>query len=315
MFRQSAAKMKLSVRERKKRWFTVLFLSPSLILFTAILIFPIFQTCFISLMKWDGLSAMKFNGLDNYKYIFAKTTDFRVTLRNTIIAPIICNVIQIPIALVLAFMVYRCKRGTNFFQAVYFIPVILSSTIMAVLFFLFFNGEIGPLNIILRAIGIAKPPSWLSDPKITLYTVLLPAVWQYIGYFFVIILAGMQSIPEEIVESATIDGANSFKVFTKIAVPLSKDIIQICIVLNTIGAMKSFDLSFIMTAGGPGVSSSFLAVLMYKYAHISNNYGRASAVAFVMLVVALVSTMLLNWSFGVRERMKERKRIRLEGVN
>jgi raffinose/stachyose/melibiose transport system permease protein len=305
--KQAVLNLRGFTKQRSTIWFSIAFLAPSIILFTVVLIYPVILTGYISLTRWDGINAMKFIGFDNFNYLFTRTGDFWITLRNTIIAPILCNVIQIPIALVLSFMVYRCKKGFNFFQSVYFVPVILSSTIMGMMFSLFFNGQVGPLNAILRDLGINSPPNWLSNPKITLYTVLMPAIWQYIGYFFIIILAGMQSIPDEVIESATMDGANSFKLFTGIAVPLSKDIVQICIILNTIGALKSFDLSFIMTAGGPGVSSSFLAVLMYRQALVSNSYGRASAIAFILLAVALIATVLLNWLFGMSERKESRE--------
>jgi raffinose/stachyose/melibiose transport system permease protein len=281
--------------------FIFAFLAPSLVFFTLMFTIPILQTLYISLMKWDGIRPGKFIGVENYRNLFTKDRNFYQVLRNSLVAPVVCNIIQIPAASVLAYMVYRTRRGLHFFQTVYFVPVVLSSTLIGMMFLLFFNGEVGPLNSLLKDIGVANPPNWLSDKNIVLYTVLAPAVWQYIGYFFVIILAGMQSISDDIVESATIDGANTVTLFFRIVLPLVKKMIHICIILNTIGALKSFDLSFIMSSGGPGVSSTFLAVYMYKQSVMSNNYGLGSAVAAVLLVLALLLTIMLNWVFSFSE--------------
>ena len=144
--------------------------------------------------------------------------------------------------------------------------------------------------------------NWLSDPDIVLFSVILPGIWQYLGYHFVILLAGMQSIPSEIIESARIDGANTVDIFSKIVIPNVKSMIQVCITINLSGAIKTFDIPYMMTQGGPGASSTFLAIYMYKEAFVDSSIGRGTAIAVCMLIMAVLATAVVNKVFAYINR-------------
>lgn len=163
------------------------------------------------------------------------------------------------------------------------------------MFTLFLNSNLGPINVTLAKIGLESlQRSWLSDSKIVLYSVIFPMLWQYIGFYVVIYLAALYSIPEEIFESAVIDGASSFHIFFKIVIPLLQDIIGITVVLCVSGGLKAFEHPYIMTWGGPGVMSSYLGLYLYRMAFGYNNFGYASTVGVTILLIALMFTILFK---------------------
>ena len=161
------------------------------------------------------------------------------------------------------------------------------------MFLILFNGNLGPLNTFLRNVGLPTR-DWLSDPKTVLYAVMFPMIWQYIGHYVIIFLAGIQSIPEDILDSARIDGANSSTIFFRIIIPMLRNLIGVCIVLCFTGSVKAFDQAYVMTGGGPGVKSSYLAVRMYERAFTNNKLGEGTAIAITMLVFSLVFTLVFN---------------------
>lgn len=283
--------------------FAILFHFPSFCLYTVFLILPLVASFFIALLKWNGVGDSVFVGLDNFLDIFVRDRYFKKIIANTLISMGAGVFIQLPLALILAYMVYRVKKGFRFFQTSYFVPVVISATVIGLMFSLFFNPTFGPINTFLKAVGMEKYiKSWLSDPDIVLFSVILPGIWQYLGYHFVILLAGMQSIPSEIIESARIDGANTVDIFSKIVIPNVKSMIQVCIIINLSGAIKTFDIPYMMTQGGPGASSTFLAIYMYKEAFVDSNIGRGTAIAVCMLIMAVLATAVVNKIFAYINR-------------
>ena len=274
-----------------KRLFCIAFLAPALVLYLSFVIFPIFSSGYYSLLRWNGVEIPKFIGLRNFQRLF-QNPDYWTSFLNTAKAIVICTAFQIPLGLIFAFLLYNTKGGYKFFRSVFFLPVVISPTAIGTMFLLFFNGELGPLNYFLRSVGLSSLAlNWLSDRHTVLYCVIFPAVWQYIGYFCVIFLAGMQSIPEEIFESARIDGANSFQVFLKMVLPMLYDLITVCVVLCVTGSIKAFDQAYVMTAGGPGVQSSYIAIYMYRTAFTDTKLGEGTAIGITMLLFSLVFTL------------------------
>lgn len=266
-----------SGNERRNRIFSIVFLAPAFILFTGFVILPILSSAYYSMTSWDGAGPKKFVGLNNFINLL-NDPDYWTTISNTMKALVLSVSIQIPVGLVFAYLVYRTTRGFKFFRSVYFLPVVIAPSAVGLMFLLFLNGELGPLNNILTSLGLPfLARNWLTDSSTVLYSVMLPAIWQYIGYFFVIFLAGLQSIPEQIFESAKIDGASSINVFFKLVIPILRDIIHVCIILNVTGSLKAFDHPYIMTWGGPGVRSSYLAVLMFRTAFKQSRLGEGTA--------------------------------------
>lgn len=154
------------------------------------------------------------------------------------------------------------------------------------------------MNLFLDYMGLSGlTHSWLSDVKVVFYVVMIPMTYQYIGLYVIIQLSGMQSISEDVIESATIDGAGSFRIFWNIVVPMQKGVTMMCAVLIISGCFKAFEHSYIMTWGGPGYSSSFLGVYMYTETFVKGNYGKGSAIAMVILLGTLICTVIVQRLF------------------
>lgn len=279
---------------KKNKLITLIFIGPVFILYTYFVIISIFSSFYYSLTTWDAVSAPIFKGLENY-INFMKDKDFAIVMQNTFAGLILALLIQVPLGLIFAYLIYRTIRGFRIYRALVFLPVVLAPAAIAMLFTLVFNADIGPVNKILESVGLSMfKRNWLSDPNVVFYSVLTPMIYQYIGLYVVILLAGMQSIPEEIIESTFIDGASSFRTFINVVIPMQWDIILMCIIMVTTGSFKAFEHSYIMTWGGPGVRSAFLGVYMYNTTFLGANFGKGCAIAMVILVASLVMTVLFQ---------------------
>ena len=287
------------MRMRKKhRWVPfAVFAAPALIIYTYFVIYSIVNTGYYSLTQWNAITEPEFIGLDYY-IGFLTDKDFQMVLKNSILNVIISLVIQIPAGLIGGYLLYRTRKCYRIYRFLIFIPVVLSASAIALLFTLIFNSEFGPVNSLLEWAGLeSMKHSWLSDARVVFYVVMIPMTYQYIGLYVIIQLSGMQSISEDVIESATIDGAGSFRIFWNIVVPMQKGITMMCAVLIISGCFKAFEHSYIMTWGGPGYSSSFLGVYMYTETFVKGNYGKGSAIAMVILVGTLLCTLLVQRIF------------------
>ena len=280
---------------RKYKWSILVFIGPVFVLYTYFIIVSVGSTFYYSLTHWDAISKPIFVGFANYVEAF-QTEDFAIVMRNTLVGLVLSLLFQVSLGLIFAYLIFRTRRGFRTYRALVFMPVVLSQAAVAMMFILVFNSDVGPVNSVLRLIGLdVLTRNWLSDKNVVFYTVLTPMIYQYVGLYVVILLAGMQSIPDEVIESAHIDGASSFRVFYNIVIPMQLDIILICIIMITTGLLKAFEHSYIMTWGGPGVRSAFLGVYMYFKAFMHANFGRASTIAIVILVAALIFTTFFQW--------------------
>jgi len=252
------------------------------------------MSIFYSLHEWNGVRPPLFIWLANYVELMVDPNYWKVTA-NTALLIVYTLLFQAIPGLILAFLVYRTRRGLKFFRAASFVPVVVSPIAVGLMFLLFYNGDLGPLNKLLAGIGLpGLRHNWISDPKTVLRSVMFPQIWQYIGIHLVILLAALESIPVEILESATIDGASSLGIFSRIILPLLWDVIQICIILSVTGTLKSFDHAWAITKGGPGITSSFIAIYMYKEAFLNNRFGYGSAVVTTILIYGLVFTIFFK---------------------
>lgn len=203
--------------------------------------------------------------------------------------------IQIPIATVLSFLLLRKTKGYKFFRTVYFVPVVVAPIAIGIMFSIFYNGDVGPINQLLDLAHLSSlKQNWLSDVKVVVHSVIFPQIWQYIGYSLVIIFAAMKSIDSEMFESAQIDGANAWAVFSRIVVPMCKDAIIVAIILVVTGSLKSFDYSWALTQGGPGNASSFLATFMYKTAFVQNKFGLGSSITVTIMIYSIALSAIIK---------------------
>lgn len=276
---------------RDKRYI-VLFLAPTMLLLFTFLLYPLVQSVYYSFTEWYNFSNTKtFIGFGNYNQLIHDPVVW-IALKNTFILVIGAVFLQAGGGLVLALLTDSIKRGFKFFRTVFFFPIVISGTAIGLMFSLIYNYDYGLLNAIMRGLGLSEQ-IWLTE-KSAIYLVLIPILWQYVGFYFVIFLTGMSKIPEDIYESAMLDGITGIRKSIYITLPLLRDVIASCLTLATAGALKVFDVVYIVTKGGPLNSSELLSTYMYTKAFNGQNAGYASTIVIAMMILGIVITVVLN---------------------
>lgn len=269
-----------------------LFLAPAIILITVFLYYPLYKTFVYSLTDYSQWSPnYNFIGFENYKRLFTDEIVL-VSLINTFILMVGCILVEIGFALVLAVLVDSIKKGFKFFRMVYFFPVVISGSAIGLMFYLAFQYEYGLMNNILNMLGIEKI-NWITEHS-AMYLVLVPILWQYVGFYFVIFLTAVAGVPQEIYESALIDGITGFKKAVYITIPMIWEVIATSIGLVIAGSLKVFDIVFVMTGGGPMDASQLLSTYLYQQAFVFNNQGYGSTIAVAIIVLGLLIYIMSN---------------------
>jgi raffinose/stachyose/melibiose transport system permease protein len=285
----SPADRRRSRRERtRRRWVSIaLFLLPALVLYCLFVIAPIFQAIHYSGYKWNGLGSLdQFVGLRNFKTAFEDPV-FTGALKHNGIIVLLSLCVQLPFALGIAWILNQRLRGRALLRLLFFMPFVLSEVVTAVVFTLMLQPH-GLVDQSLDGVGLhSVVKEWLADPSIALYSVFVAISWKYFGFHMVLYLAGLQQIPRELEEAAAIDGANPWQIFRYVTVPLLGPTIRISVFLSIIGAIQLFDLVWVMTGGGPVDSTNTMAIYMIDHGFKRFQFGYASAVAVIMLVVSL----------------------------
>ena len=286
----------------------MLFLVPALLIYILFLIIPMFGALYFSAADWKGImgTPINFVGLKNYISVF-KDPAFILSLKNMVKMVFFSVLFHTPIALLLAVAINTKCRGYRFFKVMYFIPTIFPLTAVGLLWYFIFmpNGSLNKMLELMGLMNLAK--GWLINPTTAMNTIIFVNIWAGIGYYMVILIAGLTTIPEEIYEAADIDGANPIKKFFHITIPMLKPILSMCILMDIIGTIKVFDLIFVMTEGGPNGLTNLPTTLMYYQAFRYDNYGVGSAIGVIILVIALVLTIGSNFIMDKRKRYEEAK--------
>ncbi len=279
------------------KWAIALFTLPALLLFTVMVFYPIVQVFYKSLFNWNGLSDGIFIGLDNFIRLFDDTV-FKTANINGFKFAALITIFQMTMATILALAVSNARiKGRNFFRIAYFIPVVLSVTVVCQLWLSIYNADTGLLNKFFEAIGIDYRQNWLTDSGNAIYAIAFVNAWQWMGYQFALILAGIKSIPQSYYEAAQIDGCTPMKAHTKVTIPLLKETYKFCLVISVTGGIKAFTEMFIMTAGGPGTSTYTLTYVMYSAAFRANEFGYGLAAAAVLVLECLAAILVINFIF------------------
>lgn len=268
------------------KWIIFLYTFPALLLIAVLIVVPLILSGYFGLMDWDGIGAMEFIGLDNYIAALQDSKFWESTLHSFLLAlfSAISLIGYLAVALILASKI----KGANLLRKIYLIPMLLSSVAIAQLWIKVYNPSNGMLNSILMTLGINNPPEWLADPNIVLYTIFVPIIWQYAGFYILIYYAALKNIPESLIEAAKIDGATPLQIALKIKIPLIMNVFKVTIVLAIVGSLKYFDLIYVMTSGGPNGASEVMASYMYKLAFSSYDFGYGSAIGFLLLIITLI---------------------------
>ena len=269
----------------------VLFMLPAFALYAVFFLVPFLRTLYTSLFEWNGIGAARFVGLENYGTL-AQDTLFRQGLGRVALWAGLAIAFKVGTALVLASMLRVPIRGERFFTGAFFVPVVISSAAISLMFTLLYDPDVGLIDVVLRGIGLGSlAHAWLAEENTALYAVIAVPVWHTIGYFFVILLAAARNVPRELYEAAQIDGAGAFVSFRRITIPSLWPVLQVCMILAITAALKSFDYVFVMTKGGPGTATEVPATYMFRTIFTGLQLGYGTAMATAIFLIGLVTTL------------------------
>jgi len=275
----------------------LVFLVPAFLFMILFLYYPFLKNIMNSFMhiKQLGSSAASFNTpwYSNYVEIIHDENVW-TSIKNTLIMMVVTLIGQVGIAIILALMVDNIRRGKQFFKTVFFFPIVISATALGLLFNLLFLYDKGMVNQLLEALGKSQLTDWKAE-GIALFTMMLPVMWQYVGFYFVILITGLNNISDELYEAARIDGASGWSMMKGVILPLMMPAFTIGLFLSISSSFKMFDQNLALTKGGPYKSTEMLALNIYNSAFGANEFGfaQAKAIVFMILVAAIGVTQLV----------------------
>jgi alpha-1,4-digalacturonate transport system permease protein len=242
-------------------------------------------------MDWGVFTSPKFVGLKNIRLLFEDQV-FIITLKNTIVYSLCVVLLLLVVSLLLALVLSKNSiKGERVFRAVFYVPSLISMVAVGISWRFILGDEMGILNYIIRSFGGSGVP-WLTNGPMAMMSVIVVTVWAGAGYYMVIFISGLQAIPLELYEAATIDGANRWQEFWRITLPLLKSTVLVVIVLSTIASFKAYELIVTMTKGGPGYSTKFIVQQVYEVAFTEDRMGYASAMSIVLMMIIGAFTLM-----------------------
>ncbi|MEV6766705.1 sugar ABC transporter permease [Streptomyces sp. NPDC051105] len=277
-------------RRRLLHWLTAMgFQLPALVLFGVLVLLPILFAIYASFFRWGGFGMPSdYTGTDNFTRLFQDDV-FLGDLWRCLLLVLLSLALQLPFALAMAVLLNQRIRGRAVYRMLFFAPYVLSEAITGVLFGMIFAPDQGLADHVLGAVGLdGLGGEWFSDPSTVMATLFLVMTWKYFGFHMMLYLAGLQSIPAELTEAATVDGANPWQRFRHVTLPLLAPTLRISVFLSVIGSIQLFDLVWVITAGGPDHHSETMAVTMFQYGFKRYQVGYASAISVVMFAISLV---------------------------
>ncbi len=278
---------------RRRAWAGRLFVAPNLTAVAVFMLFPLGFSLYMSFHRWDVFRSPKFVGLRNFRDLFASDPLFLIAIRNTAIFTVGTVVPTVLISLVVAAMLNRNVKGIGIFRTIVFLPLAISSVVLAVVWQFVFNTDNGLLNIMLGWVGI-DPVPWLVEPQWAMVSLCIVSVWRGVPFATVILLAAMQGVPETVYEAARIDGAGEIRQFVFMTVPLIRGSITFVGVISIIHAFQAFDMVYVLNGsnGGPETATYVLGIMLFQHAFSFLEFGYASALAWVMFAILLVLTVV-----------------------
>ncbi|RIK35031.1 MAG: sugar ABC transporter permease [Chloroflexi bacterium] len=260
--------------------------------------YPILVSIFASLTDWTGLNEPSFIGADNYVRLFTSDRFFRLTLRNTAYYTLGSIPLSISLALLLALLCNRPMRGSYWYRTAYFAPNVTSTVAISLVWFWLYAPDVGLINWLLSLVGV-KGPSWLTSVVWAMPAVIVVGVWQHVGYPMLILLAGLQGIPESLYEAAKLDGASALRRFRHVTVPLLTPSLFFLLITQFISSFQVFGLIYVMTQGGPANATNVYIHYLYQNAFSFGRLGYASAMAWVLFAIIALFT-LVQWRLQKR---------------
>lgn len=286
-------KLKMTIARREAIW-AYLFISPWIIGFLIFTLGPMLASLYYSFNDYNIVASPVWRGLDNYKKLFMDDPLFWHSLKVTIKYAVLALPLNLAIGFFIAVLLNQKIAGVNVWRTLYFLPSVIAGVAVALLWVRIFNTRIGLLNPFLKSIGIANPPGWLSDPEWAVPALVIMSLWS-VGGSMIIYLAGLQGVPTSLYEAAKIDGANTWRRFWHITVPMMTPVIFYNLVLGLIGAFNYFTEVYVATngEGGPVRSTLFYNLYLYQNAFKFFKMGYASALAWILFLIVLLVTLLV----------------------
>ena len=284
---------------RSNKLHIILFLLPALILFVGVLIAPIIMSGYYSFFDWNGFGEKTFIAFENYKELFTSDAiGFMKALGNSLLLAALSVCVQLPLSLWLALKLGRGCRGERGFLSIYFMPVLISTVVIGQLWLKIYNPSYGILNVVLRGLGLDNwAKIWLGTAETALGAVFVPVLWQYVGYHMLLMYAGVKSVPPDLREAAMLDGATEGQINRFIVIPYIKPILKISVIFAITGSLKSFDLIYVLTNGGPLHATEVPSTLMINMLFLRNRYGMGSTIAVLLILLCFGFALLINAVF------------------
>ncbi|MFI6373541.1 carbohydrate ABC transporter permease [Streptomyces sp. NPDC050546] len=286
-------------RRPKRSWAPYLFISPFYLLYALFMLVPVGVSVWLSLTEWVGLGAPDWVGLRNYR-LLATDISFHRALGNTAVFVLVAVCVVVPLALLIA-QALNAKglRARDLWRTAYFVPVVVSPILVALVFGLIFDRQFGLANSVLRALFGTGGVDWLGDPDLAKVSISLVMLWRWTGYLTVFFLAGLQNVPRELYEAAAIDGAGRLRTFTTVTLPALKPVTAFVVVTSFIGAAQIFEEPYLLTGGGPAESTLSVTMFIYRAAFQRQQFGYAAAAAVVLFVLVFGLSQLVNRLLGI----------------
>ena len=267
------------------------FLLPNFAGFALLTLVPLALLFYYAFTSWNVFGGAEWTGLENFRQLLHDRS-FRTALGNTVYYTVFHIPLTLLAALGLALLLNRKLRGVAFFRTVAFFPYITSIVALAQVWNMLFSPSYGPINQFLRTIGIAHPPGWTTSADWSMPAVIVVGTWREAGYYMLLFLAGLQTIPAQLYEAAKVDGANSWQRLRAVTLPGLRPTTFFVVVMLTIGSFKVFDLILLLTNGGPGQSTLVLSQYIYQLGFVDNQFGYASTVSVVLFFICFLITVV-----------------------
>src|ERR1700757_2554709 len=272
------------------RFLLWIFLAPALVIYSVVVVYPMLFSAYLSFFRWDGVAPKKiFVGFQNYVTLLTHNEVFWIALKNNAIWLVAALLIPTSIGLGLALVLNSRFRGSHIFRSIFYFPAVLSLAVVGLIWTWIYHPDLGLLNQALRALGLKMlERNWLSDPQVAIYPVIIAATWNAVGLPMLLFLAGLQTVPLELLEAAKIDGAGPIRRFIHVTFPLLRETTLIVVAITAINALKAYDIVYAMTNGGPANSTQLLSTWMYFLTYNYNTVGQGTAIAVVLFSLTLI---------------------------
>jgi raffinose/stachyose/melibiose transport system permease protein len=280
---------------RKFDWDGLLFILPAVLLFLLFVAYPILQNIINSMFRFSALDPHKlWVGIHNYRELF-KDEIFWTALKNNLVWTVLSVTFQIGFALSLAEIIERrINKGTKIFRTIFFLPMVMSVVAVGLVWLMIYDPVSGLLNMILSLFGFPMR-GWLGVSSSATVCLIIAAIWQYTGFYMIIVIAGYQNIPKERFEAAIVDGASPIQTFFRITLPGLRSVLTVTILFSAIGSFKVFDYVWVMTQGGPAHASEVLTTLIYRRAFLTHQMGYSSTVSTILFGITLIFMLIRLW--------------------